>query len=117
MHIIQAFFLWFFVSSLMIGGAFGFRYLFPRESPWFGFIVPPLGFVILLNFIEHFVALPSLLLLTPVLIGGLAWVIAQPGYPKRDLLLPSIVFVAAFAFTFGIRCLQPDILPSSDGLA
>ena len=55
MHIIQAFLLWFFISSLMIGGAFAFRCFFPRESPWFGFIVPPLAFVILLNFIEHFV--------------------------------------------------------------
>ncbi|MCE0522829.1 MAG: DUF2298 domain-containing protein [Methylacidiphilales bacterium] len=117
MHIVQAFFLWFFVSSLMIGGAFAFRYFFPRESPWFGFIVPPLAFVILLNFIEHFVALPNLLPLTPVLVGVLAWLAAKPGYSKRELLLPSVVFLAAFAFTFGIRCLQPDIIFTSDGLA
>jgi Uncharacterized membrane protein (DUF2298) len=117
MHLIQAFFLWFFVSFLMIGGAFAFRYFFPRESPWFGFIVPPLAFVILLNFIEHFIALPNLLLLSPLLVGGLVWLMAKPHFPKRDLLLPSVVFLAAFAFTFGIRCLQPDILPTSDGLA
>ena len=117
MHIIQAFLLWFFISSLMIGGAFAFRYSFPRESPWFGFIIPPLAFVVLLNFIEHFVALPNLLPLSPVLVGFLLWLGAKPGYPKRDILLPSLVFLGAFAFTFGIRCLQPDILPSSDGLA
>jgi hypothetical protein len=117
MHLIQAFFLWFFVSSLVIGGAFAFRWLFPRESPWFGFIVPPLGFVVLLNFIEHFVALPNLLPLTPVLVGFLAWVITRPGYSKRELLLPSLIFLGSFAFTFGVRCLAPDILPSSDGLA
>ena len=101
----------------MIGGAFAFRCFFPRESPWFGFIIPPLALVVLLNFIEHFVALPNLLVLSPVLVGLIVWLIAKPGYSKRELLLPSVVFLAAFAFTFGIRCLQPDIVPSSDGLA
>ena len=117
MHIIQAFFLWFFVSVLMLGGALAFRYFFPRESPWFGFLVPPLAFVILLNFIEHFIALPSLLLLSPILVAGFAWLAVRPDISKRELLLPSLIFLGAFAFTFGIRCLQPDILPSSDGLA
>jgi hypothetical protein len=117
MHIIQAFLLWFLVSLLMIGGALSFRYFFPRESPWFGFIVPPLAFVTLLNFIEHFVALPNLLLLSPVLLGGFAWLATRPDRSKRELILPSLIFLGAFAFTFGIRCLQPDILPSSDGLA
>ena len=117
MHVIQAFFLWLFVSGLMIGGAFAFRYFFPRESPWFGFIVPPLALVVLLNFIEHFVALPDLLPLLPVLVAFLAWTVSRSGYSKRELLLPSLIFLGSFAFTFGIRCLQPDILPSSDGLA
>jgi len=117
MHVIQAFLLWLFVSSLMLGGAFAFRCFFPRESPWFGFLVPPLALVVLLNFIEHFVALPSLLLLTPVLFGLFVWLIARTGGVQCELLLPSLIFLGAFAFTFGIRCLQPDILPSSDGLA
>ena len=117
MHVIQATFLWLFISCLMIGGAFAFRYFFPRESPWFGFIVPPLAFVIVLNFIEHFVALPTLLPLVIPLVAVLAWLAAKPGYSKQELLLPSLVFLGAFAFTFGIRCLQPDIVPTSDGLA
>jgi len=87
----------------MIGGAFAFRYFFPRESPWFGFF--------------HSVALPNLLPLSPVLAGLLVWLIAKPGYSKRELLLPSLVFLGAFAFTFGVRCLQPDIVYTSDGLA
>jgi hypothetical protein len=117
MHIIQAFLLWFFVSSLVVGGALVFRRLFPRESPWFGFFIPPVGFVILLNFIEHFVALPSLMWLTPILVGGIVWLIAKPGFSRRELYLPSVIFLLAFAFTFGIRCLEPDIIPTSDGLA
>jgi len=117
MHIIQAFLLWFFVSGLMVGGALVFHRFYPRESPWFGFIIPPVAFVILLNFIEHFVALPSLLLLTPILVGGLAWLMAKPEFSKRELFLPVVVFLLAFTFTFGIRCLEPDIDSTSDGLA
>ncbi len=117
MHVVQAFFLWFFVSSLVIGGAIVFRFLFPRESPWFGFILPPLVLVVLLNFIEHFIALPVLMWLFPLLAGLVIWMALKPGYDKRELLLPSLIFLGAFAFTFGVRCLQPDIIPTSDGLA
>jgi len=53
MLILQALFLWLIVSALMIGGAMLFHRRFPEESPWFGFIVPPLALVLLLNFIEH----------------------------------------------------------------
>ena len=47
MHFIQALYLWTFVSALAIGGALVFRRFFPDESPWFGFLVPPLGVVLL----------------------------------------------------------------------
>jgi len=33
------------------------------------------------------------------------------------LRLPLGIFLVSFAFTFFIRCVEPDILPSSDGLA
>jgi len=117
MLIIQAFFLWLMVSVLVIGGAIGFRRLFPQESPWFGFLIPPLALVILCNFIEHFIALPSLLLLTPVLVGGTIWALYSPKFSKEGLLLPSLIFLGSFAFTFWVRCLQPDISFTSDGLA
>jgi hypothetical protein len=38
-------------------------------------------------------------------------------YFKEPLILPSAVFLAAFAFTFGIRCLRPDIDYTSDGIS
>jgi hypothetical protein len=117
MHFIQALFLWSFISALVIGGALVFRRFFPEESPWFGFLVPPLGFVVALNFIEHFIALPNLLPLLPLLLGLIGWLAASPAYSRREVVLPSLVFLGAFAFTFGIRCLQSDILPSSDGLS
>jgi hypothetical protein len=117
MHLIQALFLWIFVSGLIVGGALAFRRFFPQESPWFGFLLPPLAFVILLNFIEHLVALPNLLLLFPILVGVLAWLITSAKFPRREVLLPALVFLGSFAFTYGIRCLQPDILPTSDGLS
>jgi hypothetical protein len=117
MHFLQALLLWFFISGFAIGGALAFHQFFPEESPWFGFIVPPLALVILLNFLEHFVPLPNLLFLFPLLAGGLIWLVARPGYPRRDVLLPAGIFLGSFAFTYLIRCLQPDILPSSDGLS
>jgi hypothetical protein len=117
MLILQALFLWLIISALMIGGAMLFHRLFPEESPWFGFIVPPLSVVILFNFIEHLVALPVLLFLLPVLLGITAWMMVAGTFFRNALLLPSIVFLAAFAFTFGIRCLRPDIEYTSDGVS
>ena len=117
MHVIQALFLWSFVSALVVAGALAFRRFFPEESPWFGFLVPPLGFVALLNFVEHFVPLPNLLPLLPFLAALLVWLAASPKYSRRELMLPTLIFLGSFAFTFGIRCLQPDILPTSDGLS
>jgi Uncharacterized membrane protein (DUF2298) len=117
MLILQAFFLWLMVSIPVIGGAIAFRRFFPHESPWFGFLIPPLAFVILINFVEHFIALPTLLFLAPLFLGFTIWSLFSPKFSKEGLLLPSLVFLGSFAFTFGIRCLQPDINYTSDGLA
>ena len=117
MLILQALFLWLIVSALIIGAAMLFHRLFPDESPWLGFIVPPLGFVILLNFIEHLIALPSLLILLPFLLGGTVWMALSGKYFKAALILPGAVFLAAFAFTFGVRCLHSDISFTSDDLS
>ena len=116
-HLIQALLLWSFVSALIVGAALAFRRIFPDESPWFGFIVPPLGLVAALNFIEHFVALPNLLPLLPPLVLLIGWLAASAKYSRREILLPALIFLGSFAFTFGIRLVQPDILPTSDGLS
>ncbi len=115
MLILQALLLWLIVSALMVGGAMLFHRLFPEESPWFGFLIPPLALVVLLNFIEHLVPLPSLLLLLPVFLGGTVWMAVAGKYFKPPLILPATVCLAAFAFTFAVRCLQPDISSTSDG--
>ncbi len=117
MHLLQDFLLWSLISGLVIGGALAFHRFFPDESPWFGLMVPPVAFVLLINFIEHFIALPDLLILLPILAGILLWLVAAPGYNRRNVFLPACIFLGAFAFTFGIRCLQPDILHTSDGLS
>jgi hypothetical protein len=117
MLLLQAFLLWLMVSTLVIGGAFVFCRFFPQESPWLGFFIPPLTFVIFFNFIEHFAALPHLLPALPLLIGFIVWALASAKFSRENLLLPSLIFAASFAFTFGIRCLQPDISYTSDGLA
>src|SRR5882762_9392181 len=117
MLILQAFILWLMVATLVIGGAIIFQRLFPQESSWFGFFIPPLVFVILVNFIEHFLALPSLLALLPFFLGSVIWMLVSPRFSKENLVLPSLIFLISFAFTFGIRCLQPDINYTSDGLA
>ncbi len=116
MALVRDFFVWLILSFHVVGGAILFRRLFPRESPWFGFLVPALALPLLLNFIEHFLALPSLLWLLPITTGGLLYIIFRGGYSWEGLRLPIIVFLLAFAFTFGVRCLSPDITPGSDGL-
>jgi hypothetical protein len=117
MLILQALFLWLIVSALMIGGAMIYHRRFPDESPWFGFIVPPLAFVILINFIEHLVALPVLLYLLPLFLGGAVWMLVSGKYLKQPLILPTAVFLTSFAFTFLVRCLRPDIDYTSDGIS
>lgn len=117
MLVLQAFFLWLIVSTLLIGAAMLFHELFPKESPWLGFIVPPLALVLLMNFIEHGVAVPILVFLLPVLLGGTAWLLFFRKAFKEPLYLPSFVFLVTFAFTFGVRCLRPDISNGSDGIS
>jgi hypothetical protein len=117
MLILQVLLLWLIVSALMVGGAMLFHRYYPDDSPWLGFIVPPLVLVIVFNFIEHLVALPSLLILLPVLLGGAVWMAVGGKWFKPALILPTSVFLACFAFTFAVRCLQPDIEFTSDGVS
>ncbi len=117
MLILQAFLLWLIVSALMLGGAMLFHRLFPEESPWLGFTVPVIALILLLNFTEHLFALPSLLLLLPVLLGTTVWMGFFGQYWKRELHLPAGVFLASFAFTFLVRCLHADISYFSDGIS
>ncbi len=117
MLILQALFLWLIVSTLMIGGAMLFHRLFPEETPWFGFIIPPLALVVLLNFIEHLVALPVLLYLLPAFLLATIWMMVSGKHFKQPLILPTAIFLAAFAFTFAVRCLRPDIDFTSDGIS
>ena len=117
MLILQALLLWLIVSALMVGGAMLFHHFFPDESPWFGFLVPPLALVLLLNFIEHLVALPSLLILLPVFLGGTVWMAVAGRFFQPALILPTSVFLASFAFTFLVRCMQADISFTSDGIS
>jgi len=117
MLILQALLLWLIISVLMVGGAMLFHHFFPDESPWFGFIVPPLGLVLCFNFVEHLFALPSLLLLLPVLLGATVWMWVSGKYFSAPLILPSAVFLASFAFTFLVRCLHADISFTSDGIS
>jgi len=177
MLLVRALLLWSLVSLHVVAGAVLFRRLFGRESVWFGFLVPMLAFCVVLNFIEYFIPLSSLLWLLPlttvgaivlVIYPGLTWqglrhllqsassptlapssgpadetsperpglwseglrpaapVAANPALASSPasssfswdgLRLPVFIFLVSFAFTFFIRCLEPDILPSSDGLA
>jgi hypothetical protein len=117
MLILQVLLLWLIVSALMIGGAMLFHRYYPEDSPWLGFIIPPLAFVALFNFIEHLIPLPSLLILLPILLGGTLWMAVGGNYFKPALILPTSVFLACFAFTYGVRCLEPDIMYTSDGIS
>jgi hypothetical protein len=117
MLLLQAIFLWLIVAGLMLSGAYLFHRLFPRESPWFAFLLPVLMLVVACNFIEHLVELRLLLVLLPLLLAPLLLLVTAPGAAREKLLLPAGVFLGSFAFTFGVRCLQPDINYTSDGLS
>ncbi len=77
MLLARALLLWSVISIHVIGGAILFRRLFPRESVWFGFIVPPLVFISMLNFIEHMVAVPFLVGLSPLTTLCSLWALLQ----------------------------------------
>ncbi len=75
----------------VLGGAVVFRRLFPRESPWLAFILPTLIVMSVLNFIEHFIALPNLVWLLPFTLGGLFLAMARPRYSWEGMRLrPSL---------------------------
>ena len=67
--------LWGLVAVHVLGGAILFRRLCPRESPWFGFIVPAMAIVLGLNLLEHAVGFPSLRGLLPFTFLGSLWLI------------------------------------------
>ena len=100
----------------VVGGAVLFRRLFPRESPWFGFIVPALAVTLVLNFVEHLVAIPSLRWLLPFTTLGCLWLIMSPKTIWRGLRLPTGIFLGSFAFTLFLRFLTPDISAARDGI-
>ena len=108
--------LWSLVSLHIVGGAILFRRFFPRESPWFGFIVPALTFVLLLNFTEHEIAIPSFQFVIPFSTLGFLWLIVSPKTNWRGLVLPTGIFLASFAFTLGLKYLKPDIAAARDGI-
>jgi hypothetical protein len=109
MLLIRVAFLALLICLHVIGGAVLFRRIFPRESPWWGFFLPTLALVSLLNFIEHAVALPSLVWLLPLSSGGLIWVMAHPGTSWKGLVFPSILFLVIFSFTLAVKCVEPDV--------
>jgi hypothetical protein len=108
--------LWLLVSLHVVGGAALFRRLCPEESPWLGFLLPALALVLLLNFVEHMLALPELLWLLPLTVAVCARSIFWPGCAWDGLRLPTAVFLVAFAFNFALRCLHPEI-PTNDSMA
>lgn len=116
MFIIRCCLLWSLVSLHIVAGAVLFRRLFPKESPWFGFVVPALALVLFLNFTEHQVAIPTLHWLLPFTLIGSLWLIVSPKTHWRGLLLPTCIFLASFAFTIFLRFLKPDISQVRDGI-
>jgi hypothetical protein len=115
MLLLRAVFLDLLLSFHVIGAAVLFRRFFPRENPWLAFLVPTLGLVMALNFVEHFVALPTLGWLLPLTLGGLLWAILSPGYSWEGLRFPSVLFVALLTFILILKCLAPDIRNYCEG--
>ena len=115
MLILRVFFLGFLVCAHVIGAAVLFRRLCPRESPWLGFVVPILGLLATLNFIEHFVALPNFGWLLPITLGGSIWAIVKPGLAGDGLRFPSVLFILIFAFMLLLKSLSPEIPNFTEG--
>ena len=116
MLILKDLLLWTLVSVHLVGAAFLFRRLFPRESVWLAFIVPALFTVLVSNFIEYHVALTNLRIVLPLTtaasVAGIFW----RKSPWRVMRLPTLIFLGAFAFTFGLRMLRPSIEDVRDGI-
>jgi len=117
MSLLRVVFLEFLLCFHVIGAAVLFRRLFPRESPWFGFVVPILIFLSIFNFIEHFIALPNLGWLLPFTLGGLMWAMFKPGYSWDGLKFPTILFIVLFTFTLGLKCITPVISNATEGVS
>jgi hypothetical protein len=107
--------LWCLVCVHIVGAACLFSRLFRRESPWFGFVLPALALVLVMNFIEHGVGFSTLRWALPVTFLGLLWTIVSPGNNWRQLWLPTSVFLVAFTFTLFIHALKPDVEAVRDG--
>jgi hypothetical protein len=101
----------------VLGAAVLFRRLFPRESAWLAFLLPTIMVMFVFNFIEHFVALPSLGWLLPVAVVGLGWAMIRPAPVWNDLVLPGGIFLGVFTWVFFIRCLNPSITANTEGVA
>ena len=117
MLLLRAVLLELLVCFHVIGGAVLFRRLFPRESAWLAFIIPTLLVMAVLNFIEHFIAMPNLAWLLPFTIAGLLWAMASAGKSWQELRLPGILFLVIFTWVHLIRCLNPSITCNTEGVA
>jgi hypothetical protein len=109
--------LWLVISVNILGGALLFKRCFPRESPWLGFILPEMALIILLNFIEHVVPVPTLVWLLPLGTVGSLWLFVDSRTKWRGIYLPAAIFLGMFTFTLGVRAFHPDIVDSRDGCA
>ncbi len=116
MFLIRFCLLWSLISLHVVGGAVLFRRYFPRENPWFGFVVPALALVLFMNFVEHEIAIPTLRILLPFTTLGSLALICSPRTKWRRLRLPTILFLACFSFTLFLRFLKPDIAGARDGI-
>ncbi len=113
---IRATLLFTLVAVHFIGGAALFRRLFPRESPWLGFLIPAFAIAMVCNFTEHGFPLTGLhwsLALTTI--GSVAIMVTTPKSGWRYLWKPSLVFLVAFLIPFVLHCLKPDIGARRDG--
>jgi len=101
----------------VIGGAIGFRRLFPCESPWLALFLPGLGLITVCNFIEHAVPLANLGWLLPVTVGGSLWGIMNFRAAWDGLRFPAALFVAAFTYCLIYRGIYPVIPAWTEGQA
>ena len=83
MLILKALLLGSIVAVHVVGAAFVFRRIFPRDSRWLAFVLPELLFVLLCNFGEHLVPLTYLRGLLPLLVAQLKTQLA-PYYTYDD---------------------------------